>query len=440
MSSRKSMRSTATKIKASKHAPSRMSEERARPSRRSKSMPRKLKHFSGGSVAGSVMSRKSTMSMMSKSLQSISAKSVLRKIGKIGNRHQNKGHITRDDIAIHEVVDSPPKEVAVVNSPKISYVDRDNTVSLVEKVFWDMADELCKDGFENTTCSSMWEISREDPRSRGSVVAPVFMPDDDLFTTVSESEASGPEFKVKVSPGTRANYVDLLCGEVQPVYASAPSKTPKTSKPMKIEVQPTRSKSRSRGRAQGSRGSSQSVTSRRSMSSRKSMRSTATKIKASKHAPSRMSEERARPSRRSKSMPRKLKHFSGGSVAGSVISRKSTMSMMSKSKKSIPTKSVRWKIGTKIGNHQQDTPNVITIHETVGSPNDVTVVNSPKTSYADRNNKDDTINATVSLVENVFYDLADELCTDGFDNTSCSSMSEISREHPRRMERSLAVH
>ena len=49
----------------------------------------------------------------------------------------------------------------------------------------------------------------------GSVVPAMFMPRDDLFTIVSESEASGSEFSVKVSPGTRAEYFVLRCGEVQ---------------------------------------------------------------------------------------------------------------------------------------------------------------------------------------------------------------------------------
>ena len=125
---------------------------------------------SGGSVAGSVMSRMSTMSMMSKSMRPISTKSALRKIGKIGNRHQNKAHnITRKVITIHEVVDSSPKEVTIANSPKTNYVDRNNkadkinaTLSLLENVSR-VTDGFCDDGFASTPCSPMSEILREHP-------------------------------------------------------------------------------------------------------------------------------------------------------------------------------------------------------------------------------------------------------------------------------------
>ncbi|EJK58734.1 hypothetical protein THAOC_21113, partial [Thalassiosira oceanica] len=73
------------------------------------------------------------------------------------------------------------------------------------------------------------------------------------------------------------------------------------------------------------------------------------------------------------------------------------------------------------------------IHEIV--PEDVTAVNSPKTSDVDCNNKANKINA-ISLLATIFY-VADGLCCNGF-GLCCNgfaiykrpSMSEISRELP----------
>ncbi|EJK51561.1 hypothetical protein THAOC_29255, partial [Thalassiosira oceanica] len=104
-----------------------------------------------------------TTSKMSKSMKSISTKSVLSKIGKVGNLRQSTGpSIKPKDIKIHEFVQ---KDAIVVRSPKTSDVDLLPKIngSLLEDVFFEVADEFCDGGFETAARSSMSEFSRELP-------------------------------------------------------------------------------------------------------------------------------------------------------------------------------------------------------------------------------------------------------------------------------------
>ncbi|EJK50276.1 hypothetical protein THAOC_30780 [Thalassiosira oceanica] len=105
---------------------------------------------------------KASMSVPS---MSKATKSVLSKIGKVGNLRQSTGPSIKPkpkDIKIHEFVQ---KDAIVVRSPKTSDVDLLPEIngSLLEDVFFEVADEFCDGGFETTARSSMSEFSREFP-------------------------------------------------------------------------------------------------------------------------------------------------------------------------------------------------------------------------------------------------------------------------------------